>query len=56
MAFEAREGVSEEQLEQAMSAARERAADRRRTDLESSRVNEESARREEEAAKVWKLA
>ena len=52
MAFEAKAAVSEEQLEQAVSAARVRAANRWRTDLEKSAVNEESARREEEAAKV----
>ena len=52
MAFEAKAAVSEEQLEQAVSAARVRAANCWRTDLEKSAVNEESARREEEAAKV----
>ena len=52
VAFEARAAVSEEQLEQAMSAARQRAENRWRTDLEKSAANKESALREEEAAKV----
>ena len=52
VAFEARAAVSEEQLEQAMAAARERAANRWRTDLEKSAENAESAQREEEVAKV----
>ena len=52
MAFEARAAVSQEQLEQAMAAARGRAANRWRTDLEKSAENAKNVQREEEVAKV----
>ena len=52
VAFEARAAVSEEQLEQAVAAARRRAQHRWRADEEKRTANEESARKEEEVARV----